>query len=73
MHAGELQGAEELFRRAIELAPRSYEAYNGLGIALARLGRSEEASKAFGKAIEIDPTLETARDNLRALEETNRK
>ncbi len=34
MNTGELRGAEELFRRAVTLAPDSYEAYNGLGIAL---------------------------------------
>jgi Flp pilus assembly protein TadD len=49
------------------LAPESYEAYNGLGIALARQGRTAEAAEAFEKAIAIDPGLETARENLRAL------
>lgn len=67
MNAGELAAAEELFRRAISLAPDSYEAYNGVGIALARQGLVEEAEIAFRKAMEIDPSLEAARDNLRAL------
>ncbi|HEY7697561.1 MAG TPA: tetratricopeptide repeat protein, partial [Vicinamibacteria bacterium] len=67
MNAGELSPAEGIYRRAIELAPRSYEAYNGLGIALARQGRRNEAAEAFEKAIAIDSTIETARENLRAL------
>ena len=70
MNAGELREAEETYRRALSLAalaPESYEAYNGLGIALARQGRTEEAAEAFERAIAIDPRLETARENLRAL------
>jgi tetratricopeptide (TPR) repeat protein len=67
LNAGELSSAEEIYRRAIGLAPGSYEAYNGLGIALARQGRTLDAAEAFEKAIAIDPTLETARENLRAL------
>jgi tetratricopeptide (TPR) repeat protein len=68
MNAGELPPAEDLFRRALLLAPESYEAYNGLGIALARRGRTAEAAAAFQKAIAIDPGLQTARENLRALD-----
>jgi tetratricopeptide (TPR) repeat protein len=67
LNAGELGLAEQTYRRAIELAPRSYEAYNGLGIALARQGRTAEAREAFGNAVAIDPGLEAARENLRAL------
>ena len=68
MSAGELSAAEELFRRAISLAPDSYEAYNGLGIALARQGRVADAAAAFRRAVDINPSLDAARDNLRALE-----
>ena len=67
MNAGELVLAEGLYRRAISLAPDSYEAYNGLGIALARQGRTRDAAAAFEKAIAIEPGLPTARENLRAL------
>jgi tetratricopeptide (TPR) repeat protein len=67
LNAGELGLAEQTYRRAIELAPRSYEAYNGLGIALARQGRTAEAREAFGNAVAIDPGLDAARENLRAL------
>ena len=70
MNTGELRGAEELFRRAVTLAPDSYEAYNGLGIALGRQGRNDEAEAAFRRAFEIDPSLDAARDNLRALGKT---
>ena len=70
MNTGELRAAEELFRRAVTLAPDSYEAYNGLGIALGRQGRNDEAEVAFRRAFEIDPSLDAARDNLRALGKT---
>jgi tetratricopeptide (TPR) repeat protein len=61
MNAGELSPAEATYRRALSLAPESYEACNGLGIALARQGRNDEAAEAFERAIAIDPDLETAR------------
>lgn len=70
MNGSELAAAEELFRQAISLAPNSYEAYNGLGIALARQGRVGDAETALRKALEIDPRLDAARDNLRALGKT---
>ena len=70
MQMGELAAAVELFSRAVTLAPSSYEAYNGLGIAMARRGRNDEAEAAFRKALAIDPGLDAARDNLRALGKT---
>jgi len=70
MNTGDLEAAEELFRRAVFLAPDSYEAHNGLGIALARQGKNDDAEAAFRRAFEIDPSLEAAPDNLRALGKT---
>jgi tetratricopeptide (TPR) repeat protein len=68
LNAGELGLAEETYRRALELAPQSYEAYNGIGITLARQGRTAEAREAFENAVAIDPGLDAARENLRALD-----
>ncbi|MGH9336101.1 MAG: tetratricopeptide repeat protein, partial [Vicinamibacteria bacterium] len=59
LSAGELASAEEIYRRVLVLAKDSYEAYNGLGIALARQGRRGEAAAAFEKAIALEPGLET--------------
>jgi len=70
MQMGELAAAVELFSRAVTLAPSSYEAYNALGIAMARQGQTDEAEAAFRKALAIDPGLDAARDNLRALGKT---
>ena len=52
------------------LAPDSYEAYNGLGIALARQGRVAEAESSFRAAVAIAPQLSAAKDNLRAIGKT---
>ena len=52
--AGQLERAEESFRRAITLKEGFAEAYNNLGNALVGLYRLEEAIKAFGEAISIN-------------------
>jgi len=47
----------QYFANAIEINPKYTEAWHNKGIALANLGRHEEALTAFDKAIEIDPKL----------------
>lgn len=49
--------------------PGSASLAHNLGAALARLGRTEEAEAAFLASLRIDPTLLSARDNLRKLRE----
>jgi DNA-binding winged helix-turn-helix (wHTH) protein/tetratricopeptide (TPR) repeat protein len=51
------RGAEEAFRKAIELDPNYPLPHRMLGILFSYLGRREEAKKAIGRARELDPLL----------------
>ena len=55
------------FELATRIDPQFSRAWNNLGIALARLGRNELAARAYARALEIDPGLSPARDNLALL------
>jgi len=43
------------FQKAIELNPKSDEAYLWLGLALRKSGKNVEARKAFSKSLELNP------------------
>jgi Tol biopolymer transport system component/Flp pilus assembly protein TadD len=49
---------------AIVLSPNNADVQNGLGIAYAKQGKSEEALAAFQKAIDLDPQHNWAHNNL---------
>jgi tetratricopeptide (TPR) repeat protein len=51
----ELERAETLFQRMLELEPQAKEAYNNLGTIYARRGEHEQAQVMFRAALEIDP------------------
>lgn len=51
----DFENAVDLSRQALEADPRNSDAYSVLGIALARLGRLEEATDAFQRAIQQAP------------------
>jgi len=61
---GDLEGAVDEYRRAIELSPGYAKAYNSMGLALERLGRDLEARDAYLAAVERDSALAFARNNL---------
>ena len=52
------------FRRAIELDPEGAAARQSLGIALASLGRAEEAMVEFETAIRLEPGDAVSHNNL---------
>ncbi len=58
------QGLIAEHRKAIEIDPRDAAAHNGLGVALAALGRLDEAVAAFRRVIAIDPRIAAAHVNL---------
>ena len=61
---GEVSAAEKRFRKAIEVNPNSFRAYNNLGVVLKRLGRKEEAIAAFDTALNINDRYDQAWTNL---------
>jgi len=63
----ELSGAEAQFKKAIDIRPDFYEAYNNLGLAVSDQGRREEAVAAFKKAVELSPEAPEAYNNLGCL------
>jgi superkiller protein 3 len=59
-----MQEAVKHFSIALQLDPNYAEAYNNLGVTLAKQGRFEEAINYFSKALKINPGYEKARHNL---------
>jgi serine/threonine-protein kinase len=55
------KGAEDAFRRALELAPSNWEAHYEHGWLLIRLGRLDEALAAMQRALALDPLSTVAR------------
>ena len=55
------------FARATRVAPDLATAWNNLGVASARLGRLDQAERSYQRAIDLDPALGSARQNLRNL------
>lgn len=52
-------------RKAIEIDPGFVEAYNNLGVRLAKEGKMEDAAEQFLTASKLDPHSKVARENLR--------
>lgn len=56
VQAGDLKGAEEELRQAVELSPRESRYWAHLGIVLGMEQRLEESATCFEKALKLDPT-----------------
>lgn len=56
--------AEGYYTKAIALGPTIGAVLNNLGIALAQQGKHLEAGRAFRKALQVEPELTVAKDNL---------
>jgi Flp pilus assembly protein TadD len=52
----QFEEAEKHFKKALELSPRFWEAYNYLGIVYTRIGRFEEAKSMLDKSLELEPS-----------------
>jgi ribosomal protein S12 methylthiotransferase accessory factor len=55
----------------VELNPASAIDYANLGVNHRRLGNNEEAARYFELALDLDPTIEFARNNLTELRATS--
>ncbi len=64
MESNEFDKAVRIFRSVIMLDHSHYKALTGLGKCLAEMGKYEEASKCFEKALEINPEYVQANINL---------
>lgn len=62
--AGKVEDAIASYRKAIELDPTQWEAYNNLGVILAAHNQIDEALKLYRKALEHDPGNTLAHNNL---------
>ena len=60
--------ALELYRRQLEIDSDKATTHANIGAALHFLGRTEEAIRSLERALALDPTLETARENLAAMQ-----
>lgn len=61
---GDVEEAEKLYRRALEVDPQLASAMTNLGNLRHRAGDTAEARKLYEKALEHDPSLAEARYNL---------
>ncbi|MGH9460294.1 MAG: tetratricopeptide repeat protein [Vicinamibacteria bacterium] len=64
---GDCNEAIPHYRRAVDLVPEHWNAWNNLGICLASLKRYDEARWTFQKAIELQPTYARGYNNLGTL------
>jgi len=60
------------YQAALRIRPGFLDAHNGLAIAYVQLGRLAEAKAEWETALQIDPNYQTARNNLRRLEQMPR-
>jgi len=65
LQAGEVEAAEESIREGLRLDPESGAGWNTLGNLLFRTGRRREGIAAWLRAVEADPGLAPAWENLR--------
>jgi len=61
------KAARELAEAAVKAAPRHGPAHEALGLALEALGNKAEAKKAYERAVELEPRLESAKERLKKL------
>jgi len=67
MEAMSYEAARQFAEAAVRVAPRSGGAYEALGVAQEAEGRKDEARKSLERAVELDPSLEVARERLKKL------
>ncbi len=61
---GELDAAQEKYRRCVELEPEFFDGWHALGMTLMKIGRYPEAIEAGLKTIELRPNDQLAWSSL---------
>jgi tetratricopeptide (TPR) repeat protein len=67
LESNRLESAEDELRRAVRLESHNAPAWANLGVALARLGETDEARRCFDRALRYDPGNRIAAENLKTL------
>lgn len=68
IHASRLQDAINSFNRAIDLYPSDAQGHNNRGLKRLKLGDREGARSDFERALEIEPGMNEAAENLERLQ-----
>lgn len=63
----DLDSAIYYFTKATELDPGYFQAYNNIGLAYEKKGDISNARSYYGKAVEVNPEFQLAKDNLNRL------
>ena len=61
---GDLSGAEQKYREALQLAPRHFGALNGLGVVARKMGRTDLAIRSFRRSLAMVDALPVHQLNL---------
>ena len=67
LELGAVEDARALAEQAVRAGPRDAKSHEALGAALQALGQSKEARRSLEHALELDPTLESAKALLKKL------
>jgi len=72
LRVGDAEAALMAANAGLVKDPHNAKLFNAKGLALSDLQRPDEAEQAFKRALEYDPSLEVARQNLDAMKAKNR-
>ena len=67
LDAGDVAAGRELADRALRAGPRSGVAHEAHGLVLEAEGNKKDAKQALERALELDPTLDRAKERLKKL------
>jgi Tfp pilus assembly protein PilF len=70
---GDLDNAQKMYERALNINPNSTEALNNLGGIFYKKKDYKSAEMCFSRAVMIDPKMEQARINLELTKKANSK
>ncbi len=66
---GQLQRAQRMYERYLIQHPSDAKILNSMGVVLAKQGHVKQAATYFKRAVQADPKLEQAKDNLKRAEQ----